>query len=77
MKIRFFNMIVLFGCLIICSITSAQTIGHITPDIPKPFKFKVVDTRANPVVNHTYQAPSSPSIVALNGANRQQQQLNQ
>lgn len=77
MKIHLFNKTMLLGCLIICSITSAQTIGHILPETPKPFKFKVVNTMANPAINHIYQAPSSPSIVALNGANRQQQQLNQ
>ncbi|TYA74958.1 hypothetical protein [Seonamhaeicola marinus] len=77
MKIRFFNKTMLLGFLFICSTSSAQTIGHITPNTPKPFKFKVVSTRANPVVNQNYQTPTSPSIATLNGSNRQQQQLNQ
>ncbi len=68
------KLLILMIALIGSSI-KAQTIGHIVPDTPKPFKFKIADTKISSSVNRVYQVPSSLSIVAFNEANRYKQQL--
>lgn len=75
MKKNIYFISCVLGFTLICSSVFGQTIGHITPDTPKPFKFKVVDIKTTPSVNRVYQPASSPSVVAFNEPNRHKQQL--
>lgn len=68
-------LLCLFGLLVTDAFS--QSIGHIVPDTPKPFKFKIVDVSSSPISNVAHQVPTSPTVLDFNTNNRHQQQLNQ